>query len=736
LERSFGKALLAAALLVALAGPAGARAPGKAARTLDCTAAHCLIDSACSCESADNHGAYVSCVAHAVTEAIRAHVIPKRCHGRIVSCAGRSSCGKPNGRGIDDECLPLLTCNQNACTTAADCDDSNACTTDTCEAGVCGHDAIPGCKTCTSPADCATPCGDFNCVDGVCVSTGGSCDDNNPCTTDTCGAEGCVHSPIPGCTTCTTASDCDDQNACTTDTCEAGACAHSPIAGCTACTTAGDCDDQSICTTDSCTEGRCEHQPEAGCEPCTTAGDCDDHNACTTDECEGGRCEHDAVSGCQPCTTAADCSPGDSCKVCEDGICQTRATPPCEPCTTDGDCDDQNACTADACTAGLCTHDAIPGCVTCTTAADCGDGNACTTDTCDAGVCHNSPIAGCIPCTSAGDCGDGDPCTTDACDAGACVNSPISGCTRCTTPADCNDGNACTTETCTDGVCGHTPVAGCVFCTTAADCGDGDPCTTDTCTADRMCTHAPVPGCVRCTTASQCNDDNPCTRDECGTDGSCAITVIPGCVRCATDAECQDNDPCTADACTDRICAHMDVPGCREGTPEICGDCIDNDNDGLVDYEDPDCCAQQVVMGFTKTQFLHRHGNVRRGVLRIRSILALAGFSDVDPLKEDVSIQFRNSNGLLLCTTVGHEHWMKMHKKFKFWDRSGRLGHGLTDATIKVKRNGQVKFGTFGPHFDLTKYNQLDFTATVRVGNRCSKGTVHLRQSRKGLTFP
>jgi len=66
-----------------------------------------LIASACSARLRTITRLRELC-AHAVTVAIKAHVIPKRCHGRIVSCAAHTSCGKPTiGDGIDDECLPF-----------------------------------------------------------------------------------------------------------------------------------------------------------------------------------------------------------------------------------------------------------------------------------------------------------------------------------------------------------------------------------------------------------------------------------------------------------------------------------------------------------------------------------------------------------------------------------------------------------------------------------------------------
>jgi hypothetical protein len=92
--------------------------------------------------------------------------------------------------------------NIGACTSAAQCDDGNACTTDTCSAGVCGHSAAPNGTTCA--------------------------DDGNSCTSDTCNAGSCTHLAVTNGTACA-----DDGNSCTTDACSAGVCTHTSNGSCT-----------------------------------------------------------------------------------------------------------------------------------------------------------------------------------------------------------------------------------------------------------------------------------------------------------------------------------------------------------------------------------------------------------------------------------------------------------------------------------------------------------------------
>lgn len=102
------------------------------------------------------------------------------------------------------------------CTTAADCDDSIACTLDECVVGnVCRHDPLD--------ARCNTAAGE-RCVAGRgCVSgmptdceTHADCQDGLRCN----GSEQCI---AGNCFMATTPHDCDDGNACTEDICDESA---------------------------------------------------------------------------------------------------------------------------------------------------------------------------------------------------------------------------------------------------------------------------------------------------------------------------------------------------------------------------------------------------------------------------------------------------------------------------------------------------------------------------------
>ena len=155
------------------------------------------------------------------------------------------------------------------------------------------------------------------------------------------------------------------------------------------------------------------------------------------------------------------------------------------------------------------------------------------------------PATGCFH--PAHSCSDGNPCTDDAC-------SSQNGCVSTNNNAPCDDSNACTTgETCSGGYCqGAIPVV----------CNDNNVCTTDSCD--------PRTGCVFVNNTSVCNDGNACTVEDMCAGGTCQ----PG-----FPLDCNDNNTCTTDTCIPaQGCVHTNAPTgspCNDGNACTNGDlCI------------------------------------------------------------------------------------------------------------------------------------------------------------------
>lgn len=136
---------------------------------------------------------------------------------------------------------------------------------------------------------------------------------------------------------------CDDSNPCTTDSCDPSSGLCKFVNNTAACA-----DDGNTCTNDVCAAGVCTH-------PANTATCADDGNTCTNDVCAGGVCTH-------PNNTGSCASDNNSCTndVCSNGVCQhVNNTATCA--------DDGSSCTSDVCSAGACTHPSNGTCTTATT---------------------------------------------------------------------------------------------------------------------------------------------------------------------------------------------------------------------------------------------------------------------------------------------------------------------------------------------------------------------------------
>lgn len=416
------------------------------------------------------------------------------------------------------------------------------------------------------------------------LCTAGGCDDEDPCTTDTCDpAKGCRYAML----------ECDDGNECTVDACaSATGCMHDPVADGTpcyagscsggtcavGCASDADCSLGLACTVEQCdiatgdctqtfNDAVCDDGDACnGVETCTgTFGngytgcgpgvplECDDDNVCTTDSC-------DPSSGCVHATLAD----GTQCEL-PAGKIGTCTGGSCAGCTADEDCDDGFPCTTDQCdtASGLCTNDPVDGA--------CDDGDVCNgAEACD-------PRVGCVSGTEL-DCDDYDKCTSDSCD-------PAMGCQN--VEKSCDDGDVCTDDYCSYGWCYHRTADCCVH--GHPDCDDRNPCTIDSCDASGDCINAVVPdgtpctsgdrqllcrgrSCIGCDDDAQCDDGYYCNGTEfCDPDtGTCQRGPHP---------DCDDGDPCTNDSCYGSSCRHT-VAACSDD------DCSDgNECNGIETWD-------------------------------------------------------------------------------------------------------------------------------------------------------
>ncbi len=369
-----------------------------------------------------------------------------------------------------------------------------------------------------------------------------------------------------GTTLCTGTADCDDQNPCTIDSCSTeGVCAHdTKCTGnqpfccdglCGACCAAADCADGVDCTDDVCFAGFCTNPPNdascgpdaycgpSGCMPreeCQADTECDDGDACTADTCTNGFCDHPLCpnggtccpgTGCGACCIDAQCSTADDdpclVNVCNDGVCGTmplcadtelccpntdRSSATCGSCCTAKDCPDDGVdCTQPVCTGGHCSTQVVPGvcagnatcdplrgCVSggeCKSAADCPPpASACESVHCQGNQCEYGGVS----CEGEGKCcpnlvNSGGPlcrecCDNRECDTGTLCCQADGACHACCADSDCpppkpGGGLPIIGATCQVPVClsDHT-------CGVASACQPGQVCCNGTCqSSDSLC---------------------------------------------------------------------------------------------------------------------------------------------------------------------------------------------------------------------------------------------------------
>lgn len=84
---------LVVGVAVMLAG--GVQAAAQCHDPAALAAARLEVEAQCPCDGFPNHGQYVRCAREVANELVGAGLLPNNCRGQVVSCASRSTCGKP-----------------------------------------------------------------------------------------------------------------------------------------------------------------------------------------------------------------------------------------------------------------------------------------------------------------------------------------------------------------------------------------------------------------------------------------------------------------------------------------------------------------------------------------------------------------------------------------------------------------------------------------------------------------
>ncbi len=523
-----------------------------------------------------------------------------------------------------------------------DCDDSDACTTPSCESGACAFTA--------TNCDDLDACTDDSCAPATgCANVATVCDDGNVCTTDTCTdpAVGCAFTQIENCTsTCTKHSECGFDDWCDNGTCK-------PIPGdveieSTTTPAIPDNDATGVTITmnnpstnvmkDFKVKVVAAHSFKGDLEITLTNPDGVSLKLKDPVATAAGVGTLYAIYDYDAGAAGADFTKFDATKIKGNwqvkvvdtsgsdigSITKIKLYFETTQCLNDAHCNDSNACTTDACTLaagnGTCSNVAV----------NCDDGLFCNgTESCDTST-------GCFNNADAPNPNDNVPCTIDSCQelgggAGQIVNAPnnlacsdnkfcngeevcdqTSGCIPGTAPTQ-DDGIACTDDGCDEindtitNTPNHASCANGVFCDGDEICDvaqngcvagpirvidDQVACTDDSCDeVNDVVVNAPDH--AKCQDGLYCNGAEICKLTE-GCKAGNAVDVSDG-VDCTLDS-CDEDTDSIVNTPNDTLCddnlfcngaetCHL-TQGCLAGTPPVIDDGVDCTADTCDDVAD------------------------------------------------------------------------------------------------------------------------------------------------------
>ncbi len=328
----------------------------------------------------------------------------------------------------------------------------------------------------------------------------------------------------------------------------------------------------------------------------------------------------------------------------------------------------------------------------CTEDADCDDGLACN----GAETCDPARLS----------CASGTPIQcTGVCDTGACVDpdgfceqhpgcpttttttststSSLPATTTTTGPEATSSTTSFTTTTATTATSSTTMMTSTTSSTT----------TSSTSTTTTSSSTPPPTTTTTSTTATTLSPIDPCS-------AACGNGVVDAACGEVCDgddlggAACPPDRPVGAPLCTP-TCRRIDYTPCMPAPPvEICGNCFDDDANGLTDFEDPACCPLTFHSTITCGRLVPNESTT---AVNLASILG--GVPDQLPFDvAEVYVQLRVPGGdELLCSRIPAGDFVPGPRGFDFRDprRSVETARGINQINARTRR-GTTRAGIFG----------------------------------------
>jgi len=180
--------------------------------------------------------------------------------------------------------------------------------------------------------------------------------------------------------------------------------------------------------------------------------------------------------------------------------------------------------------------------------------------------------------------------------------------------------------------------------------------------------------------------------------------------------------------------------------PESCGNCLDDDGNGLTDFEDPACCGD-TAPAVTTIELLRLLPGVAASRLNL-SLAPLPVVAAVSPATHTVFVQLVPDDGApAFCASVDAVHFRAKGSKASFRDTTLGVPSAAGLSSVKLRRlaSGNTRLTLGGvavaiPTPDATRIRiGVALRALTEVGapTRCVGRTVTVVQTKQGaLVFP
>lgn len=177
---------------------------------------------------------------------------------------------------------------------------------------------------------------------------------------------------------------------------------------------------------------------------------------------------------------------------------------------------------------------------------------------------------------------------------------------------------------------------------------------------------------------------------------------------------------------------------------ELCGNCVDDDGNGRVDYDDAACCAASGTMQLKKAQL---RGGASGGKLSLTAFLAGGGLPDVDATAADLYVRLATGDGTaLFCGRIPASAFVRKKKVVRFVDKRGAVGDaaGLSKATVKRLKDQRLQVALLGKRARLAATTAGPLQVTLAFDDaggapgRCAAAVQAFRTlgKNKGVRFP